>query len=101
MPGRKGSQVHPFDDAISALIAHISLESPDPRSARLLTGMIRTCLQIASDGTSVADLKLVDAALAEIRSALDCFRPYTTVRKVATFGSARSGHETAEYALAR
>ncbi len=101
MPRRKGSQAHPFDDAISALIAHIPLESPDPRRTRLLTGMIRTCLEITSDGTSVADLKLVDAALAEIRAALECFRPYASVRKVATFGSARSGREVAEYALAR
>jgi hypothetical protein len=90
-----------FEDAISALVAMLPSDSRDGRRTRLLTGMIRTCMQIGSDGTDAADLKLVEAALGEIRAALTCFRPYATARKVATFGSARSGPETPEYALAR
>jgi len=88
-------------DAISRLVAHSAGTADDQRAAPLVRSMIETCLALGGDGTDVPDLKLVDAALAEIRAALNCFRPYQDVRKVATFGSARTRPEDAEYVLAR
>lgn len=76
-------------------------EAADTRVEPLIRGMIETCLGLASDGVEVHNLKLVDAALAEIRAALTCFRNYPTVRKVTTFGSARTRAEETQYDLAR
>jgi hypothetical protein len=58
-------------------------------------------VSLAQDGVAIPDLKLIDAALSEMRRALDCFAPYSSVRKIATFGSARSRSADPEYSLAR
>jgi hypothetical protein len=71
------------------------------RGRALLQSIIETCLALPGDGAAVPDLKLIDAALAEIRRALDCFQPYAGVRKIATFGSARTAPDDPVYVIAR
>ena len=73
----------------------------DPRTGPLLAKLIQTCLNLADDGIAVADLKLIESAMDEIRRGLACFRPYASVRKVTTFGSARTRPDTPTYDLAR
>ena len=71
------------------------------RGRALLESIVETCLALPSGGAAVPDLKLIDAALDEIRRALDCFRPYAGTRKIATFGSARTLSTDPVYVLAR
>ena len=53
-----------------------------------------TARKLVRDHASVADLRLVSAALKEMRYAFRVFAPYRRVRKVSIFGSARTpeGH---------
>lgn len=88
-------------DLISELLAIAPAGEKDLRRRALLENILATCIALTRDGAPIPDLKLIDSALAEMRRALNCFAPYSTVRKVATFGSARSGPADPEYRLAR
>jgi uncharacterized protein (TIGR00730 family) len=90
-----------FRGLVSDLLATSPAWEDDPRRKALLESILATCVALASDGTAIPDLKLIDAALAEMRRALNCFAPYSGIRKVATFGSARSRPADPEYRLAR
>ncbi len=69
-------------------------------SPELIEEMIVTALKMAHDPVSVADLKLMNRALKEMRYAAKVFSPYANMRKVAVFGSARTAPSAAEFALA-
>jgi uncharacterized protein (TIGR00730 family) len=86
---------------VSDLLASTPAGAEDPRRRALLESIVSTCISLASDGAAIPDLKLIDAALSEIRRALNCFAPFATKRKVATFGSARTRSADPEYRLAR
>ncbi len=60
------------------------------REERLVREMVETNLRLLRDGTSVGDLKILNAALRELRYAFATFAPYRRVRKVSAFGSART-----------
>lgn len=45
---------------------------------------------LLTDGASIGDLKIASAAIREMRTAFKAFAPYRNVRKVSTFGSART-----------
>ena len=53
---------------------------------------------LAGDHTDRLDLKIVNAALQEMRGAFNMFAPYRDVPKVTIFGSARTGHDDPLYA---
>ncbi|MGD0949513.1 MAG: LOG family protein [Candidatus Binatia bacterium] len=57
---------------------------------RYLDEIIATAKRLAADGASVGDLKLASGALKEMRYAFKLFAPYRDIRKVSTFGSART-----------
>ncbi len=59
-------------------------------SPELVEEMIGTVLRMARDRLSVADLKLYNRSLKELRYAARMWQPYATVRKVTIFGSART-----------
>jgi uncharacterized protein (TIGR00730 family) len=99
--GPKASDGITTRDAIHRLLEEVVPEAEDPRVEPLVRSMIETCVGLASDAVEVHNLKLVDTALAEIRAALACFRQYPGVRKVTTFGSARTLPEEPQYILAR
>src|SRR6059036_1151953 len=63
---------------------------PTRREDRLITEMIENALKLLRDGTSLGDIKILNAALRELRYAFKVFAPYRNVRKVSVFGSARS-----------
>jgi uncharacterized protein (TIGR00730 family) len=62
---------------------------------QLVREMIESCLKFLRDGTRLGDVKLVNAALRELRYAFKVFTPYRNVRKISVFGSARLAQTSA------
>ena len=75
-----------------------SIHTAKPRE--LIEEMIVTALKMARDQTSVADLKMINRALKELRYAVRVFAPYRERRKVAVFGSARTPEDAEEFKAA-
>jgi len=69
--------------------------------ANLLRSMLSSLWAMTKEGTSAGDLKIADAALAEMTEAFRVFRPYRDVRKLTMFGSARTRPADPVYMLAR
>jgi len=101
MPKTKKSEATALERALDELLVQAGITTTDTRTQRLVRSMVETALTLGGEGVAVPDLKLVDAALTEIREALACFRPYGAARKVTVFGSARTDPDSVEYALAK
>jgi len=59
------------------------------RNRDLLGDVLRTALALAGDDADRLDLKIASAALREMRTAFNVFKPYEERSKVTMFGSAR------------
>lgn len=70
------------------------------KNPELIEEIIITALKMARDEMSVADLKLINRSLKELRYAAKVFAPYSAFRKVAVFGSARIPPEAPEFKVA-
>ena len=66
----------------------------------LIAEMIVTALRIGNDHMPVADLKLMNRSLKELRLASKAFAPYQTKPKIAIFGSARTNEREEEFRIA-
>lgn len=88
-PYRPKHQYTTHDTSIDAQIERLVSQFPDTFDRRLLTEMMTSVYRFGQDGSSTGDLKLLNAALKELRYAFKIFRPYRSMRKVAMFGSAR------------
>src|SRR5438046_2538748 len=86
----------PFDARIRELVR----EWGAAKSPELIEEMIVTALKIARDQMSVADLKLINRSVKEMRNAAKVFAPFQHFRKVAVFGSARTSPDAPEYQVA-
>lgn len=75
-----------FDERIAALVADWGCD----HSNEFIQELIVTALKIGRDRLSVADLKLFNRSLKEMRYAARVFAPYTQHKKVVVFGSART-----------
>lgn len=62
---------------------------------------METVLRFGEDKASVADLKLYNRAMREMRRASKVFAQYPNARKIAVFGSARTMPEETEYQVAK
>ena len=85
-------QPHPYtthNPSVDAQIAGLLAGIGDDLDRRLLTEMMTSVYRLGQDNSSTGDLKILNAALKELRYAFKVFRPYRSVRKVAMFGSAR------------
>ena len=69
-------------------------------SPELIEEMIVTALKIARDRMSMADLKLINRSVKEMRYAAKVFAPFQNLRKVAVFGSARTLPNAPEFKVA-
>ncbi|MBI4342004.1 MAG: LOG family protein [Candidatus Omnitrophica bacterium] len=87
--------------AIDSQIARLVDGFGDPFDRRLLTEMLVSVYRLGEDRTTTGDLKLLNAALKELRYAFKVFRPYRHVRKVAMFGSSRLTREHPAYPVAQ
>jgi hypothetical protein len=81
-----------FDARVRELVHDWSPSSPE-----LIDEMIVTALKIARDQLSVADLKLINRSVKEMRYAAKVFAPFQRFRKVAVFGSARTSPSAPEF----
>ncbi len=85
-----------IDEKIRALVDEIHTEKP----RELIEEMIVTALKMGRDQTSVADLKMLNRALKELRYAVRVFAPYRDRKKVVVFGSARTPEDAGEFKAA-
>jgi hypothetical protein len=60
-----------------------------------------TGLRLLSDGAKPGDLRLLNSALKELRHSLRVFAPWSHIRKVAVFGSARTERGSGDWEQAR
>src|SRR5213076_3194381 len=87
----------PFDARVRQLVRDWDTnESPE-----LIEEMIVTALKIARDRMSVADLKLINRSIKEMRYTAKVFAPFQHLRKVAVFGSARTSADSPEFKVAK
>jgi uncharacterized protein (TIGR00730 family) len=87
----------PFDARVRQLVRDWDAS----QSPELIEEMIVTALKIARDHMSVADLKLINRSVKEMRNAAKVFAPFRHLRKVAIFGSARTPIGSPEYEVAK
>lgn len=86
-----------LDERIARLVADAA---PDDTNADLIAEMIVTSLKLHRDDAGRGDLKLVNAALKEMRYSFQVFSRYREIRKVSVFGSARTRPDDPNYLLA-
>jgi uncharacterized protein (TIGR00730 family) len=79
-----------LNDRVDELIEAARRETSDPGDQELIREILVTAVRLLRDGTSRAELKLVNNALKELRHAFRVFSEYDQNRKVAVFGSART-----------
>ncbi len=75
-----------FDERIRSLVEDWGCD----HSCGLIQEMIVTALKMGRENIGVADLKLFNRALRELRYAARVFAPYAAFKKVVVFGSART-----------
>jgi uncharacterized protein (TIGR00730 family) len=91
----------PTEDAFERLVEELSV-SPSSRAQRnLYRSMLSTVRELARENTDVIDLKIADAALAEMSEAFRVFRPFRAIKKMTIFGSARTAPDDPAYAHTR
>ncbi len=71
--------------------------SPDAGDARFVRDLILTSLKLFPDGRDRGELKLMSAALKELRYAYKVFSQYPDVPKISVFGSARTPEAHPDY----
>ena len=89
------------DDALDASIAVLVEQAGVHRDDDLVFEMVTSVVRMGREAVDRGDLKLVNAALKELRYSFLVFEPYRKVRKVSIFGSARTRSDDPGYAFAR
>lgn len=82
-------------------IRELASEVAKGRHAELVGELIETALRLGRDDANIADLKLFNRAMREMRYAASVFAKYQGIRKVAVFGSARTRSDADEFVIAR
>jgi uncharacterized protein (TIGR00730 family) len=96
-PSRRVASLGPeWDARVRQLVAEWGAD----KNPELIEEMIMTALKMARDQMGVADLKLINRSLKEMRYAAKIFAPYTHYRKVVVFGSARTAEDAPESKVA-
>src|SRR5207342_524851 len=98
MPSRPryGTGHHELDDEIHRLIETAGI-GPDED---LVFEMVVSALRMGREATDRGNLKLVNAALKELRYSFFVFEPYRDIPKVSIFGSARIKADDPAYRMA-
>ncbi len=82
---------------IDALVVAAGAE-PGSFRAKLVRDLLESSLKLIPDGRDTGELKLVTAAVKELRYALNVFGRYPDPHKVTIFGSARTPKDHPDYA---
>ena len=85
-----GKRTTTGDPAFDARVDQLVKDWGGIANADLIEELIISSLRLARHDVSVAELKLLNRAVKELRNAWRVFRPYTNRRKVAVYGSART-----------
>jgi uncharacterized protein (TIGR00730 family) len=75
-------------DRVDAFLRELRPDAAEP-GAQFVRELMVTAIRLLDDQTPVADVRLMNAALRELRYAFRVFAGYRHVRKVTIFGSAR------------
>ncbi|HYZ90929.1 MAG TPA: TIGR00730 family Rossman fold protein [Actinomycetota bacterium] len=95
---RYSTGISELDEQIAQLVATTDLTE---RDAELIAEIVTSALLLGRDAASRLDLKIVNAALKEMRYAFKVFAPYRDAKKVSVFGSSRSKPGDPDYEQAR
>lgn len=87
--------------SIDPRVIELANEVATGRQAELVAELMTTALGLGSDHAALADMKLFNRAMREMRYAASVFAKYHGRRKVAVFGSARTRSEVEEFRIAR
>jgi hypothetical protein len=87
----------PVDEAIDRLFDLAG----DVHHPAIVRDIILAALKAGQENSGRMDLKIMNTTLKEMRFTAKVFNPYRGVRKVATFGSARTGPDEPIYHMAR
>lgn len=86
----------PVDEAIDRLIE----VAGDVHHPEIVREMIIAALMAGKEDDERADLKLMNSTLKEMRFTSKIFGPYSSIKKVTVFGSARTKRDEAVYRMA-
>jgi uncharacterized protein (TIGR00730 family) len=88
-------------DDLDAKIFELIEAAGASRDNDLVFEMIVSAVRMGREAVDRGDLKLVNAALKELRYSFLVFEPYLHIPKVSIFGSARTKHDDPDYITAR
>jgi len=89
------------DDDLDRRVEQLLDAAGIDRNSDLAFELMTSVLRMGREGLSRGDLKIANSTLKEMRYAFHVFDPYRSVRKLAIFGSARTGIDEPAYAAAR
>jgi uncharacterized protein (TIGR00730 family) len=90
-----------IDAAVERLTEIATRRSGHPENAEFARQMVVSAARLLLDGADRGEMKLLNAALKELRHAFRVFRPWRGVPKVSVFGSARTPPSDPAWGLAR
>lgn len=88
------------DDTLDEQIQTLAASATDPDDQALIFELITTAVRLGRENVDRGNLKLMNHALKELRYANQVFEPYSEVRKVSIFGSARTPSDDLDYICA-
>lgn len=99
-PAQKKPDAPDIQSQISALVESCAPHSPDSFQIKLVRDLVTTALKLIPDGRDTGELKLMTAAMKELRYAYRVFGAYPEPHKVTIFGSARTPEDHPDYVAA-
>ncbi|MEM9166702.1 MAG: LOG family protein [Planctomycetota bacterium] len=103
-PPERSEQIRVDDpetqDRISTLIEGVTGAPPKQFEHRLVRDLLTASLKLIPDGRDTGELKLIAAAVKELRYAYRVFAQYPETKKITIFGSARTPEDHPDYKAA-
>lgn len=87
-------------ESLDAQIAELAASATNPDDQALIFELITSAVRLGREDVNRGNLKLMNNALKELRYANEVFEPYSEVRKVSIFGSARTPSDDPDYICA-
>lgn len=99
-PIQKRAEFPDVQQEIDDLIRHAAGNEPESFQAKLVRDLVTTALKLIPDGRDTGELKLMTAAMKELRYAYRVFGAYPEPHKVTIFGSARTPEDHPDFLAA-
>jgi uncharacterized protein (TIGR00730 family) len=100
LPTNKSSRPRRRKSLLAEMLPRLARDDGLAREEQYVREIMETAVKLLRDGTSLGDIKLLNAALRELRYAFKVFAPYRDVKKLSIFGSARTKPEAPTYRTA-